>query len=128
MKNINRVTLMGHLAADPEFKSTQTGKKVCVAVLATNNEWRDNDGQNQKAVDFHRVIAWDHLAERCHRELKKGSPVWAEGRLSNRSYEGKDSVRHYVTEVNLQNIYLIEWKEKDQRVETRELAEAAPVA
>ncbi len=124
MKNINRVTLMGHLAAEPDFKQTESGKKLCSFVVATNNEWRDPDGKTQKTVDFHRLIAWDYLAEQCHRDLKKGSPVWVEGRLTNRSYEGKDGVRHYVTEVNLQNLYIIEWKEKEKAFETRELAEA----
>jgi single-strand DNA-binding protein len=124
MKNINRVQLMGHLVADPDYKTTTTGKKLCSFVTATNNEWRDNDGKNQKTVDYHRVIAWDRLAERCHRELKKSHPVFLEGRLTNRSYEGKDGTRHYVTEVNLQNLSMIVWKEKEKEIETHELAEA----
>ncbi|MFA5855540.1 MAG: single-stranded DNA-binding protein [Candidatus Gracilibacteria bacterium] len=109
MKSLNRVTLLGNVTADPELKKTATtGKSVISFAIATNNEWLDNEGVLQKSADFHRIVAWERLAEICGKYLKKGSPVLLEGRLVNRSYEGKDNLRHYVTEVVASDIRLLE--------------------
>ncbi len=115
---------MGHIAADPEKKVTSSGKSVSSFVIATNNEWLDGDGNLQKSVDFHKIVAWDSLAELCARHLKKGSPVYLEGRLSNRSYEDKNHVRHYVSEVIANSLHILKWKEDKNAIETKELAVA----
>lgn len=124
MKSINRVTFLGHLAADPELKKTQNGKSVMSFAIATNNEWLDHEGNPKKSVDFHRIVAWETLADRCARSLGKGCPVYIEGRLSNRAYEGKDKAMHYITEVIANNVHLIEWQKEKKAVETQELAAA----
>jgi single-strand DNA-binding protein len=124
MKSVNRVSFLGHLAADPEPKVTTSGKAVTSFVLATNNEWFDHDGELQKSVDFHRIVAWEGLAELCAHHLKKGSPIYMEGRLSNRSYEGKDKTRHYITEVVANSLHILKWQEAQKLVETKELAVA----
>jgi len=125
MKSVNRVTLLGHLVADPQVKSTKTGKQVVNFALATNNEWFDHNGELQRSVDFHRVVAWEKLADVCGKYLRKGSPVLLEGRLVNRSYEGKNKMRHYLTEVVVSNLHLLQWKKEGNSVETKELAVAA---
>lgn len=99
--------LMGNLTADPELRKTKTGKSVVTFSLATNNEWFDNEGELQKTSDFHRVVAWEGLAEVSKKYLKKGSAVFLEGRLSNRSYEGKDKIRRFVTEVVATSLHLM---------------------
>ena len=124
MKSVNRVTVLGHVVADPELKSTKSGKSVSSFAIATNNEWFDSDGVLQKSVDFHRIVAWEGLAELCAKYLFKGSPVYIEGRLSNRAYEGKDKIKRFVTEVVLNNLHILKWKEENKVVETKELAAA----
>jgi len=124
MKSVNRVTFLGHLAADPELRSTKNGKSVASFAIATNSEWFDADGVLQKSVDFHRVVAWDKLGELCAKHLFKGSPVYLEGRLTNRSYDGKDNIKRYVTEVIASNLHILKWKEDKKSVEAKELATA----
>jgi len=122
MKSLNRVTFMGHLVADPEIKSTKSGKSVSTFALATNNEWFDSDGVLQKSVDYHRIVAWESLADLCKKFLRKGSPVYLEGRLTNRAYEGKDKLRHYITEVVLNQLQILQWEASKKAVQAKELA------
>jgi len=121
MKSVNRVTLLGHIVADLELKSTKTGKPVTSFAIATNNEWFDAEGELKKSADFHRVVAWDHLADLCSKFLQKGSPIYLEGRLTNRSYEGKDNLTHYITEVVATNVTLLQIAESKKNVEPRTL-------
>ena len=119
MKSINRVTFLGHIVADPEVKNTKNKKHVSSFAIATNNEWFDAEGELKKSVDFHRVVAWDHLADLSGKFLRKGSPIFLEGRLTNRAYEGKDKTTHYITEVVASTITLLQWQK--ERVDTEEL-------
>lgn len=121
MKSVNRVTLLGHIVADLELKSTKTGKPVTSFAIATNNEWFDAEGELKKSADFHRVVAWDHLADLCSKFLQKGSPIYLEGRLTNRSYEGKDNLTHYITEVVATNVTLLQIAESKKNVEPKTL-------
>ena len=127
MRSVNKVILMGNLGANPEMRSTTTGRTVTQFPLATNNEWFDEDGEKQKSADFHRIITWQGLAENCGKHLKKGSAVYVEGRLHNRSYEDKDKKRHYVTEVTADRVHFIQTKRtKDgEKVGIREEEEVA---
>jgi single-strand DNA-binding protein len=121
MKSINRTTFLGHVVADPQTHITQTKKTLCRFAIATDNEWKDNKGEKQKSVDFHRVIAWEGLGKLCSEQLRKGTPVYLEGRLTNRSYEGKDGMRHYLTEVVATKIHLLEWQKEKSKIKTKEL-------
>ncbi|MDP2625116.1 MAG: single-stranded DNA-binding protein, partial [Candidatus Peregrinibacteria bacterium] len=114
---------------DPEIRSTKTGKTVANFALATNNEWRDSDGEEQRSVDFHRIIAWQGLGENCGKHLRKGSAIYIEGRIHNRSYEDKDKKRQYITEITADRVNFIQTKntKEGQKVvieETGELVEA----
>lgn len=128
MKSINRVTFLGHIVADPELRTTKNQKRVTHFALATNNEWFDAEGELKKSVDFHRVVAWDGLAEVCTRHLHKGSPIFIEGRLTNRAYEGNDKLTHYITEVVANNVTLLDWQKEanpeSEKVRTEELVAA----
>jgi single-strand DNA-binding protein len=121
MKSVNRVTLLGHIVADLELKSTKTGKPVVSFAIATNNEWFDAEGELKKSADFHRVVAWDHLADLCSKFLQKGSPIYLEGRLTNRSYEGKDNLTHYLTEVVATHVTLLQIAESKKNIEPKTL-------
>lgn len=125
MKSINKVEILGHVVADPQIKSTKSGKSVSSFAIATNNEWLDQEGTLKKSADFHRVVAWEKLAEICTKHLRKGSPVLIQGRLTNRAYEGNDKMMRYVTEVVLNDVHLFKYEKDRETVESQELAEEA---
>ncbi len=99
MKSLNKVFLIGNLASEPEVRKTTTGKLVVVFPLVTNDNWTDKDGTKKERVDFHRIIAWEKLAEVCQKYLKKGSALFIGGKISNRSFEDKNGEKRFVTEI-----------------------------
>lgn len=101
---------MGNLAADPDLKDTNSGKKVVNFAVATNLKWKNSEGVEKSSTDFHRVIAWNKLAEICDGYLKKGSGVYIEGKLHNRSYETKEGEKRYVSEIVADDVYILTWK------------------
>ncbi|MCI5120052.1 MAG: single-stranded DNA-binding protein, partial [Candidatus Electrothrix sp. AUS4] len=76
---INKVILVGNLGADPELRYTQSGVPVATLSVATNERWKDKDGQQQEQTEWHRVIAWRQLAEICNEYYHKGTRVYVEG-------------------------------------------------
>ena len=95
---INKVMLIGNLGADPEMRFTQNGAPVASFTVATTEKWKGQDGQMKEQTEWHRVIAWQRLAEICGEYLSKGSRVYIEGKLQTRSWE-KDGQKHYTTEI-----------------------------
>lgn len=112
MRSLNRVTIMGHLAADVDFRQTQSGKTLATFPIATNRRVKDENGEYREIVDFHRVVAWGRLGEICHEYLVKGLAVYLEGRLVNRSYEGKNGEKRYRTEIIAESLNILTWKKK----------------
>lgn len=113
-KSINRVELLGTLGADPELRSLTTGASVCNFNIATNESYKDkNSGEWKELTDWHRVVAWDNLAEYANKYLKKGYRVFVEGKLKTRSYEDKDGTTKYITEVLAFNIISLESSSKE---------------
>ena len=79
--NLNKVFLIGRMAADPETRSTQSGQQVATLRIATNRVWNDKNGQKQEQVEFHTIVAWGGLADVAGKYLKKGQLAFFEGRL-----------------------------------------------
>lgn len=104
--NLNKVLLIGNLTRDPESRSTTTGQTVTTFSLATNRMWTDQQGQKQQKAEFHNIVAWAKLGEICAQYLKKGSLIFAEGRLETRSWDGQDGVKRYKTEIVLENMQM----------------------
>jgi len=100
-RSLNKVTLIGNLTRDPEVKYTPTGAAVCTFGIATNRSWTTTDGQVKEDVQYHRIVAWNKLAELCGKILGKGKKVFVEGRLSYRSYTAKDGTQKSITEIIL---------------------------
>src|SRR6266576_1165254 len=99
-KSVNKVTLLGNLGKDPEVKYTPSGTPVAKLTLATNERYKDKDGQWQDRTEWHNVVLWQRLAEIAGEYLKKGSKVYIEGRLQTRSWDDKTSgQKKYMTEV-----------------------------
>ena len=118
MNNLrNRVQLIGNLGQDPEIKTLESGKKVVHFTLATNDGYKNNDGQKVEETTWHNIVAWNGLAERAAKYLKKGKEVAVDGRLVYRSYEDKKGVTKYITEIVLNEMLLLgssKNKEKDE--------------
>jgi single-strand DNA-binding protein len=108
MNNLrNRVQLIGNLGQDPEIKTLESGKKVVHFTLATNDGYKNNDGQKVEETTWHNIVAWNGLAERAAKYLKKGREVAIDGRLVYRSYEDKKGVTKYITEIVLNEMLLL---------------------
>jgi single-strand DNA-binding protein len=104
---INKVILLGNLGRDPEVRYTQNGMAVATLSVATNERWRDKDGQSQERTEWHRVIAWGKQAEFCSNYLTKGRQVFVEGRIQTRSWEDRDGQKKYTTEIVAQTVQAI---------------------
>ena len=94
MASVNKVIIIGNLGADPDVKYTSSGK--CVAELRVATSFKSGETEE---VEWHRVVAWDKLAENAGKYLAKGKSVYVEGRIKSRSYEDKDGVKKYITEI-----------------------------
>lgn len=103
----NRVTLIGNLGQDPEIKTTESGKKVTHFTLATDDGYKNSDGQKVNETTWHNIVAWNGLAEIASRYLKKGRQVAVEGRIVYRTYEDKNGATKYITEIVLNDMVLL---------------------
>lgn len=119
-RSLNKVQLIGNLTRDPELRYTPQGTAVCTFGLATNRSWVTDSGEKKEEADFHRLVAWNKLAELCSQLLSKGRKIYVEGRLSNRSWTAQDGTQRNVTEIVVNDMIIL-----DSRRETTEpLSEA----
>lgn len=105
---VNKVILIGRLGADPELKYTPSGVPVATFNIATDEVWKDKDGNPQERTEWHRIVTWQKQAELASEYLKKGHRVYIEGRLQTRSWEDKDNVKRWTTEVVARHIEFLE--------------------
>ncbi len=103
----NRVILIGRLGHDPETKTIESGKKVTHFTLATDDHYKNADGQKISEATWHNIVAWNGLADIADRFLKKGREVAVEGRIVYRSYEDKKGVTKNITEIVLDDLVLL---------------------
>ena len=96
---VNKVMLIGRLGRDPEMRYTPGGTPVCNFTLATDENFKDKSGQWQKRTEWHRIVAWSGLAERCSQILKKGNLAYIEGRLQTREWNDRDGNKRTTTEI-----------------------------
>jgi single-strand DNA-binding protein len=107
MAGVNKVILVGNLGKDPELRYTPSGQAVSTFTLATNRKWKDREGQMQDQTDWHNIVSWGRQAEIAKEFLKKGSPVFLEGRIQYRSYNDRDGNKRFITEVVVQNMQML---------------------
>lgn len=106
--DLNKVSLIGNLTADPVNKNLPSGQSVALFTLATNYSWRDVRTKEKKTrADFHKIVAWGRLAEIISAYLKKGSKIFIEGRLQNRVWEDKNKNKRYTTEVIASDLIML---------------------
>lgn len=108
MKSINKAILIGHVGKQPEIRYTQGGAPVANFSLATNEYWTSNTGEKQSRTEWHKIVAWAKLAEVCQEYVQKGSYLYVEGRIQTRSYDDRDGVKRYVTEIRAFEIGLLD--------------------
>ena len=109
MAGVNKVIIIGNLGADPEIKYTPSGN-VPVANLrvATTDRWQDkSSGEWQERTEWHRIVAWRHLAERAQRFLRKGKQIYVEGRLETRKWQDRDGNDRYTTEIVARDLMIL---------------------
>ena len=95
----NKVQLIGNLGNDPEIINFESGKKLAKFSLATNESYKVADGQKQTKTDWHNLVAWGKTADIIEKYVTKGKEVAIEGKLTTRSWEDKDGIKRYTTEV-----------------------------
>ena len=106
-RSINKAIILGNLTRDPELKYTPNGAAVCTFGVATNRSWTTNEGQTKEDVQYHRIVAWNKVAELCGKLLAKGKKVYIEGRLIYRSFIGKDGNQRSITEIVLEDFIVL---------------------
>lgn len=110
MRGLNKAEIIGLLGNDPEIKYTNNGTAIANLSVATNDGWKDKaTGQQQERTEWHRVVAFKHLAETMGTYLKKGSKVYISGRIQTRSWE-KDGITRYSTEIVANELIMLDSK------------------
>jgi single-strand DNA-binding protein len=126
MASVNKVILIGNLGKDPEVRYLPSGAAICNVTIATSRQWKDKtSGEKQEETEWHRVTFFDRMAEIAGEYLKKGRPVYVEGRLKTRKYTDKDGVEKYTTEITATDMQLLGGRESgggaaDDQGEARE--------
>ena len=103
----NKVQLIGNLGNAPEVKTTENGKKLCRFSIATNESYRNTQGEKVTETTWHQLIAWGAIAEIAEKYLNKGSEVAIEGKLINRNYTDKEGAKKFITEIQVNELLLL---------------------
>ncbi|MCB0727540.1 MAG: single-stranded DNA-binding protein [Ignavibacteriae bacterium] len=106
---LNKVMLIGHLGKDPEMSYTPSGIAVCKFSLATNESYKGEDGNLVERTEWHNIVAWRKLGEICSTYLKKGSKIYAEGKIQTETYE-KEGKKNYFTKIVLSDMVMLDNK------------------
>lgn len=107
-RSVNKVILIGNLGADPEIRFTPNGAQVVSVNLATSEVWTDKSGERRERTEWHRLVLWRRLAEIAGQYLRKGSKVYVEGKLQTRTWDDPKGQRHYVTEVVVNELQMLD--------------------
>lgn len=108
---INKVTLIGNVGGDPDVRTLESGSSVGRFSLATNESYKDKEGNWQNQTEWHNVIVWRDMAEKANNQVKKGSTVYVEGKISYRKYTDKDGVEKTVTDIVCNYFRVLDKKE-----------------
>ncbi len=106
----NKVQLIGNLGNAPEIKNTESGKKLARFSIATNENYRNAKGEKVTETTWHSLVAWGKVADLAEKYLQKGTEIVIEGKLINRSYTDKDGIKKYISEVQVNELLLLNGK------------------
>ncbi|NNM65426.1 MAG: single-stranded DNA-binding protein [Burkholderiales bacterium] len=111
MASVNKVILIGNLGKDPEVRYAPSGSAICNVSIATSRQWKDKAGEKKEETEWHRVVFYDRMAEIAGEYLKKGRPVYVEGRLKYGKYTDKEGVERYTTDIVATEMQLLGGRE-----------------
>lgn len=111
---INKVNLIGNAGQDPEIRTLENGTQVARFSLATSDSYKDKNGEWQSQTEWHNVVVWRDLAERVQSQVKKGTLVFVEGKISYRKYTDKDGVEKNLTDIVASTVRVLEKKERTE--------------
>jgi single-strand DNA-binding protein len=114
-KGLNKVMLIGYLGKDPELKYTEKGTAYCNFSIATDESYKDENGNKVERTEWHNIVTWRKLAEICQQYLKKGSKIYCEGKLQTDSYE-KDGIKRYSTKIVMTDMTMLDSKGTAEKV------------
>ena len=117
---INKVILLGNLGKDPEVRHLESGSVVAKFPLATNESYRDRNGEWQQITDWHNVVMWGNAAERAEKYLKVGNTIFVEGKIRTRKWQDNSGNDRYTTEIIVLNYKLVDKKENSEQNFTNE--------
>lgn len=108
---INKAIIVGNLGADPEIRYTQSGTPVATFNVATSERWKDKSGASQESTEWHRIVAWQKLAEICGEYLHKGSRVYIEGKIQTRKWQDQNGNDKWTTEIIAREMKMLDRRE-----------------
>ncbi len=111
MAGINKVILVGNLGKDPEMTTFDSGVKKTVFSLATSESYKAKDGSKVDQTEWHNIVLWGSLAEIAEKYLHKGSKIYLEGKLRYRSYDDKDGIKRYITDIQGDTFTMLDSKQ-----------------
>lgn len=112
--SVNRVFLIGNVGKDPEVRQADGGLKVASFTLATTERYKAKDGSYKDNTEWHNIVAWRGTAEVVEKFVKKGTPLYVEGRIRTRSWDDQQGNKRYITEIIADNVQLLGKKEDSQ--------------
>ena len=113
-EGVNKAILVGNLGKDPELSYTQSGVARCRFPLATSESYTTNTGERQDRTEWHNIVIWGKLAETVSKFLQKGRQVFVEGRIQNRSYDDKEGIKRYISEINAARVTFLGGRNEGQ--------------
>jgi len=118
----NKALLIGRLGQNPELKNSQNNVSYVTFSLATNEYWRDKNGNKQERTEWHRIVAFGRIAEICDQYLSKGRMVFVDGRIQTRSWEDKNGIKRFTTEILLLDLKMLDSKSENFNNTSKSLA------
>ena len=112
--SLNKCMIIGNLGRDPEMRYTPSGQAVTQFTVATNRNYRDQQGEWQKETEWFRIVVWGQQAERAAENLRKGNKVYIEGRIQTRQWEDQSGQKRYTTELIANQVTSLERRERDE--------------
>ena len=109
-KGVNKAVILGNVGNDPELRYMSNGKAVANFTVATSEQWKDQQGQKQERTEWHRMVAYDKLAEIIGQYVKKGSKLYLEGKLQTREWQDQQGQKKYTTEIIVNEMQMLDGK------------------
>ena len=109
-KGVNKAVILGNVGNDPELRYMSNGKAVANFTVATSEQWKDQQGQKQERTEWHRMVAYDKLAEIIGQYVKKGSKLYLEGKLQTREWTDQQGQKKYTTEIIVSEMQMLDGK------------------